>query len=294
MSRLLNRRQRYALFKFFALLSLVRWYNILIIIGAQYLAAVFMLNPELPWHEVVLDFNLFIVALSTGFIVASGFIINAFYDLERDVINKPQEVVINRLLSQQTGLNFYFLFNTIGMILSFYVSKKVMLFNFLFSIVLWFYSHKLKKLGFLGNISAVLLTVAPFLVIVVYYRDINPAIFFYVAFIAVVQLTREIVKDVLAQKGDVIYGYNSVPLNFGITQSKRLIYTLVTLSPLPPAALYIIYDFNRVAYYFIAALSALVLVSVLTYKARNKADFSRINNILKGVIAAGILSIALV
>lgn len=253
-----------------------------------------MLNPELPWHEVVLDPHLFIVALSTGFIVASGFIINAFYDLERDVINKPQEVIINRLLSQQTGLNFYFLFNTIGMILSFYVSKKVMLFNFLFSIALWFYSHKLKKMGFLGNISAVVLTVAPFLVIVVYYQDINPAIFFYVVFIALVQLIRELVKDVLAQKGDVIYGYKSVPVDFGLEKSKKLIYTLAVFSPLPPGALYLIYDFNRVAYYFAAALITLAVVVYLTYRARDKSDFSRINTLLKTVIAAGILSIALV
>ena len=294
MSRILNRRQRYALFKFFALLSLVRWYNIFIIIGAQYLASVFMLNPEVPWLEVVLDPYLFIVALSTGFIVASGFIINAFYDLERDVINKPQEVVINRLLSQQTGLNFYFLFNTIGMILSFYVSKKVMLFNFLFSIALWFYSHKLKKMGFLGNISAVSLTVAPFLVIVVYYEDINPAIFFYVAFIALVQLIRELVKDVMAQKGDVIYGYKSVPLDYGLDKSKRLIYTLAVMLPLPPVALYMIYDFNNVVYYFVAAFIALSAVVFLTYKARGKNDFSKINTLLKGVIAAGILSISLV
>lgn len=294
MRRLFNRQQRLALYKLFALLSLVRWYNILVVLTAQYLASIFILNPDKYWLHVLMDLELHLTVFSTGFIIASGFIINAFYDAERDIINKPKEAMLYRLVSQQTSLNFYFLFNTIGMVMSFYVSKRVMLFNFLFSIGLWFYSHKLKKMGFFGNLSGVLLTIAPFLVIILYYDNINYAIFFYVSFIALVELIREIIKDVVAEKGDVIYGYRSVPVDFGLEKTKRLLYTLLVLTPLPPVLLYYTYDINNVIYYFILSGLLFMYAIFLIYRADKKEAFIKINNLFKLIIGLGILSIALV
>ncbi|MDR9487874.1 geranylgeranylglycerol-phosphate geranylgeranyltransferase [Salibacter sp.] len=294
MKRILNRRQRVALFKFFALLSLVRWYNILILVLAQYLASVFILNPDKDWLTVILDPKLFLVVLSSSFIIASGFIINAFYDVERDIINKPGEVVIHRLISEKTALNFYFLFNTLGMITSFYVSKRIMLFNFLFSIALWFYSHKMRKISVLNDIAAVALTIAPFLIIVVYFDNINYAIFFYVAFIAIIEFIREIIKDILGEKGDIIYGYHTVPIDFGIKKTKRLLYTAMVLTPIPPVLLYLTYAIDKVAIYFAAAIIMVMMSAVLVYRAKEQADFKVINTLYKIILALGILSIPLV
>ncbi len=291
---LLKRKWRFALFKFIGLLSLVRWYNILVVMLAQYLASVFILNPHEGFFEVLLNPALHLTVFSTAFIIASGFIINSFYDLEKDLVNHPSKVVFSRLVSQKTCLNFYFFFNTVGLISSLYVSKRVLLFNFLFTLGLWFYSHKLKKYAFLGNLSATLLTVAPFLVIVVLYDNINYAIFFYVSYMALIVFIREVVKDVLAERGDVIYGYHTLPIDLGRKITKRILYVLMLLSPLPPILLYIAHPLNNVVYYFGGAQLLIVVSAFWVYKARNKSDYQRINTLYKIILFVGILSIALV
>ena len=277
-----------------ALLSLVRWYNILTVVLAQYLASIFILNSDQSWFTTLLDVNLHLVVVSSGLIIASGFIINSFYDLERDAINSPKTVVFNRLVSQQTCLNFYFLFNTIGMVLSYQVSKRVMLFNFLFSIALWFYSHKLKKQAFLGNLSATALAIAPFCIIIVYYDEINYAIFFYVAFIAIIDLIREVVKDVIALKADAVLGYKSVPIQYGMVRTKRLLYTLMVLSIIPPILLYMTYDVNVIIVYFLLSAVLMMVSASWLNRAEQTSDYARIFNIYKAIILLGIISIVLV
>lgn len=291
---MLNRKSRLAIFKFIGLLSLVRWYNITLVMLAQYLAAIYVLNPGVPAMEVLADPYLHLMLFSTACVIASGFIINSFYDLEKDIINRPGSVVFSRLVSQQTCLNFYFFFNTIGMILSFYVSKRIMLFNFLFSIALWFYSHKLKKVVLVGNIAATLLTVAPFLIIVLYYKEVNFAIFFYVAFMALMVVTREIVKDIIAEKGDVIYGYHTLPVDLGRRRTKLILTGFILLTFIPPVLLYVTYAIGQVIWYFALSYLLLVVAGVLVWQAKNRTDYERINNLYKFLILSGILSLVLV
>lgn len=291
---MLNRKARLAIFKFIGLLSLVRWYNILLVMLAQYLASIYVLNPKEPPIQILLDPNLHLMILSSACIIASGFIINSFYDLEKDIINKPKTVVFSRLVSQQTCLNFYFLFNTIGMILSFYVSKRIMLFNFLFSIALWFYSHKLKKVVLVGNIAATLLTVAPFLIIVLYYAEVNFAIFFYVAFMAIVVLTREILKDITAEKGDVIYGYHTLPVDLGRKRTKWILTGFILLNFIPPILLLYTYQIGLVKWYFVTSYLIFIVAITLVWRAQRKADYELLNTIYKFLILSGIISLVLV
>ena len=188
---------------------------------AQYLSALYLLNDGTNKLALLLDPLLHVSIFSTAFIIASGFIINSFYDLERDTVNRPDKVIFSRLVSQTTCLNVYFLFNTIGVVMSFYVSKRVMLFNFLFSIALWFFSHKLKKQALLGELSAAVLTLAPFFVVAIFYRVFTFDIFLYLSFIGLIVLIREILKDVLSEKGDLIFGYQTLPIKVGMKGTKR-------------------------------------------------------------------------
>lgn len=294
MKKLLNRKQRINIVKFIALLSLVRWYNILTVVVAQILASIFILNPDVHPLLVIADPHLHLTILSSGFIIASGFIINSFYDLEKDTINNPRKVVFNRLITQQTSLNFYFLFNTIGMLLSFYVSKRVMLFNFLFSIGLWFYSHKLKKKALWGNLSATVLSVLPFLVIVIYYKEINYAIFFYVAYIALIVLIRELLKDLISRKGDAVMEYQSAPVLYGVSETKNIIFGIMAATVVPPILLYFTYAVNLAIIYFSVGTVAVIVSAFMLSKATTESEFEKINNLYKGIILTGILSITLI
>lgn len=106
---MLNRRQKIVFLKLLSLFSVVRGYNILIITLAQYLAAIFILAHDWPLSKVVLDSNLFMIVTASSLAIAGGYIINNFYDAEKDTINRPIKSMIDRLVSQNTKLTGYFI-----------------------------------------------------------------------------------------------------------------------------------------------------------------------------------------
>ena len=261
---------------------------------AQYLSALFLLNKGGSKLELLIDPKLHISIFATAFIIASGFIINSFYDLERDTVNRPDRVIFNRLVSQTTCLNFYFFFNTVGVVMSFYVGKSVMLFNFLFSIALWFYSHKLKKKAFWGELSAALLNIAPFFVVVIYYHIFTFDIFLYLSFIGLMIVIREIIKDVLSEKGDAIFGYETLPIKIGMKGTKQTIGTLMLMTLIPFGVLYKVHGVSLVmGYFFLGELVILISLFLLKNATRTE-DFERLNTIYKFLTILGVFSIPLV
>jgi len=125
MSRI-SRRNKLLLLKFLSLFSVVRGYNILIIVLAQYLASVFILSPDtLRARDVVLDLNLFLIVLSTSLVIAGGYIINSFYDSAKDLINRPNKTKLDHMVSQKKILTLYFVLNFISIIVASYVSLSL-------------------------------------------------------------------------------------------------------------------------------------------------------------------------
>ena len=125
---MLSRKQKHFIWKLFSLFSVVRGYNILIIIIAQYLTSIYILAPHLPIRKVVLDLNLFMLVLASAAAIAGGYIINNFYDREKDLINRPRKTMLDRLVSQRTKLSAYFILNFLSVVLASYVSFKAVLF----------------------------------------------------------------------------------------------------------------------------------------------------------------------
>ena len=191
----LGRRQKLLIFKVSALLSLVRWYNIFFLALSQYLSVVFILNePENYWITLK-NPNLHLIVFASLLIVAGGYLINNFYDLEKDLINRPQRTVYQKIVRQSTTMRLYFLFNFIGALLAAFVSINVFLFFSFFIFALWFYSHKLKKITFIGNMTAALLAITPFFATFLYYRLEDLLIITYISFILLIIFIREIIKD---------------------------------------------------------------------------------------------------
>src|SRR4249919_3385169 len=125
---MLSRKQKILLLKIASLFSVVRGYNIPIIVLAQYLASVFILSPEKNALLVLLDLNLFLIVLASSITIASGYIINNFYDSKKDLINRPNKSMLDRLVSQKTKLNVYFTLNFIVVFLAFFISWRAVLF----------------------------------------------------------------------------------------------------------------------------------------------------------------------
>ena len=100
-----KRHKQIILIKVFALLSIIRWLNILLTIFAQYLAAVFILNPNKTYFEVLSNPKLHLMTLASAFIIAGGYIINNFYDLEKD---QSSELLLYPFCSMDiTPLHYY-------------------------------------------------------------------------------------------------------------------------------------------------------------------------------------------
>jgi 4-hydroxybenzoate polyprenyltransferase len=137
--------------------SVVRGYNIPIVVIAQYLSAIFILSPEKRALSILLDFQLFIIVLASALTIASGYIINNFYDSRKDLINRPNKSQLDRLVSQKTKLYTYFGINFLVFFIAFFVSLRAVLFFSVYIFLIWFYSHKLKKYPIIGNLTATLL-----------------------------------------------------------------------------------------------------------------------------------------
>jgi len=167
-----------------SLLSVVRGYNIVIIVLAQYLAAIFIFSPEKSLREIIFNLDLYFIVLSTICVIASGYIINNFYDSKKDRINKPVKSKIDSIVGQRTKLNIYFLLNFVGVGFAFLVSWRAALFFGAYIFLIWFYSHKLKRYPLTGLFSAAILAILPFFAIFIIIEIFSTIIFTHAAFLS--------------------------------------------------------------------------------------------------------------
>ena len=218
---------------------------------------------------------------------------NAFYDIEKDMANRPEEVIMGRIISKRSALQAWILVNFVGMLLSFSLKWELFVFNGLFAFGLWFYSHKLKKLPLIGNISAAILTVAAFFAVCVYYGFVNQVILVYAAFIVLITLIREVVKDLEGVKGDLVFGYQTFPVVYGMRKTKALLFGLMGLTVMPFALLYFMVPLQMLLWYFVFCALMLLLAALRIAKATKPRHFERVNMLFKLLILSGVLSIAL-
>jgi 4-hydroxybenzoate polyprenyltransferase len=223
---LLSRKKRFFLVKVLGLLSIIRWPNVLFTVLAQYIAAIYIFTPSKGHWEVLKDFELHFIVLASSFIVAAGFIINSFYDLEKDLINRPHKALFDRIVSKSFCLNTYFVLNGLGLIFAFFASWRVFIFFAAFSFGLWFYSHKLKKITIVRELTASILSVLSVFSIVLYYQHINWIILLYGGLFMCMLLNREIIKNLKNIDGDIAVGNKSISTQWGVKVSKNIFGTV--------------------------------------------------------------------
>ena len=191
---MLNRKNKLLLLKLLSLFSVVRGYNVLMIVLAQYLASIFILAPTSSLRKVLFDLNLLLIVLASALVIASGYIINNFYDAEKDLINKPRKSMLDRLVSQRFKLTTYFLLNLLAVFAASYVSFRAVFFFSMYIFGIWFYSHKLKKIPFIGNVVSSTLAIAPFFAVFVYYKNFETVIFVHALFLFLLILAENLSK----------------------------------------------------------------------------------------------------
>ncbi len=291
---MLSRKNKLLLLKLLSLFSVVRGYNILMIVLAQYLASIYILSPDLPLRKVIFDLNLFIIVLASALVIASGYIINNFYDAEKDLINKPRKSMLDRLVSQRFKLTTYFVLNFLAVFAASYVSFRAVLFFSAYIFGIWFYSHKLKRVPFLGNFVSATLAISPFFAVFVYYKNFETVIFVHAIFLFLLILVREMIKDLENLTGDIAQNYRTIPIIYGARTSKIGITLLILLTLLPSLLLIFNFDVGHMYLYFVACNVLLLISLILLWRSSSKKDYVLLHNILKFIIIVGVFSILLI
>lgn len=291
---MLTRKQKHLLLKFFSMFSVIRGYNILVIVIAQYLASIYIFSHDRPLREVVFDLNLFMLVLASASAIAGGYIINNFYDSEKDLINRPNKSMLDRLVSQNTKLSFYFVLNFLAVVMASYVSFNAVIFFSLYIFGIWFYSHKLKKLPFIGNLTSAILTITPFFAIFIYYRNFETVIFFHAMFLFLIISMRELTKDLENIKGDLAQNYHTIPVVYGENVSKVMLTILAFLTLIPTLLLITYFDVGQMNYFFYSSTVLLFMVILMLWRSKTKTHYLILHNILKFIIVAGVFCIVLI
>ena len=271
----------------------VRGFNLAMIVVAQYITAIFIMAPNQSLSEVLLDRTLFALILASVAAIASGYIINNFYDSEKDSINRPQQVSVEKMVSQNTKLILYFILNILVIIAASYVSFRAVLFFSVYIFAIWFYSHKIKKRPVVGNLTSAILTITPFFAIFLYYKNFSSLIFVFGFYLFLVLSMRELIKDLQNLKGDLLQNYKTIPVVYGEKYAKLMIIVLVVCNVSVTIFLLKSYALERMDYFFYTSISLLFVVLLLLPKAQSRQQYSRIHVLLKLLVLLGVFSIVL-
>lgn len=315
----------FAMSPLFAFFRLIRWRNLVIVAIAQWFIWRYALVPMAAWSAgpLFLDGPKFLVLmLSTLSITAGGYIINDYFDVKIDLLNKPDKVVIERSVSRRTAMLWHSLCNLIGLAGAFYLARGIgrewlVGLQAGTTLLLWLYSTTFKRRFMSGNVIVALLTALSIGILVPYEPALYPYVRFvyflpvdgrwvlnpfwvlavYCYFAFMLTWMREVVKDMEDFKGDAENGCVTMPIKIGLRSSARFVAFLGVLAivPLCLAAFRLYQGPGRVlaTYILLALVLPLCLwIGFLLREARS-AHYARASKLLKGIMLLGIFSILL-
>ncbi len=268
---------------------LVRLPNLFIMALTQFCVAIFLIGPREDWLSFYLDTRLHVLVLSTVLIAAGGYVINDYYDVKIDMINKPHRLIVGRSLPRRHAMFVHLVLNAAGLLFSLSLGPEVFLVHFLAVAALWWYSNFLKRLPLTGNLVVALLTgLIVFMVGYIYGQAFNYLILSYATLAFLLSLIREIMKDMEDVKGDRNFGCNTLPIRYGIRMTKRIVYLIEIL--LIIALVMIGVKTSLLMVYAIMIFIPLVVLTVFLIRADTRKDFRFLSLLAKLIMIAGILS----
>lgn len=299
-----------------AFLRLVRWPNLVFIAITQILFVYCIVHPVMFAAGAVPNIHgayFILLMISSVVIAAAGYIINDYFDLNIDLINKPHKLVVDKIISRRWVIFWHLLFSIAGIMLGFYIDWKTKvrflgLANFACVALLFFYSVSLKKKLLAGNIVISALTAWVILVIgwcetsnllnpnliSSFAEKITRVSFFYAGFAFVISLVREVVKDLEDIEGDRRYGCNTMPIAWGINATK--VFLAVWMVVLTGSLLIVQFYVLVLRWWWSAAYCILLIIVPLLYifkmlfSASTSKDYHRLSSLIKLAMFTGILS----
>lgn len=295
-------------------LKLIRYQNLLLLAFMQLLLRYGFLKLQNVLLSLV-DWQYGLLVLATVLIAAAGYVINNIFDQDTDSENKPEQVVVGKIISESAAYNIYVTLNIAGVGIGFYLSNVIQKPSFaaIFIVVaatLYLYATSLKQMLLIGNLIVALLL--SFSVIIIGIFDLLPATYEanqkematlfsiltdYALFAFIINFIREIVKDLEDVNGDYNQNMTTLPIIFGIERTTKLVFALGFI-PIFILLYYINKYFMASNLIVLAIYTLLFLVGPLLYfiikiySAKKQKDFHHLSMILKLIILFGVISIA--
>lgn len=294
--------------------QLIRWENLVLIALMQFLIKYYFFAPFNNYNSLSYSsFSLLVCA--TIIITASGYIINDIIDIKVDLINKPKRILIQKHFTAANAKKMYFTLTFIGLMsgigLSIIIEKPIYIVFFISIILLLFiYSKFLKGKLLVGNILVSLLLSFSILILLIFdfiqpenylkwssYLIIHKIVIVYAFCAFLLNLTREIIKDVEDVNGDYNQNLNTYPIVYGRERAKKLALSISVITVL--FLLFVIFNqFNinslALIYLLVFVLIPLLYFSIKLYDSKTKYEYSHLSKVLKIIILTGILSIPLI
>lgn len=296
-------------------LKLIRIQNLLMIAFMQIVFRYGFLKKITQNYLSLSDFQFALLVVSTICIAAAGFIINNILDQENDAIAKPNSRIVGVSISEGMAYNLYVVFNLIGVGIGFYLSNIIGKPSFatifiLIAALLYIYSTSLKHIVLVGNVVVAVILSLSLLILGMF--DLFPAIhdgnqqqmsevfkilLDYAIFAFIINLIREIVKDLEDLDGDKASGVNSLAIVLGINKTTKLLFTF-TIASIGLLLYYLnqnLLQFDYILYYsLLFIVGPLLYFSIKILSAKEKKEFNHLSKVLKIILLFGIISILLV
>ena len=306
--------------------KLVRWQNLCIIAVTMILMRYAVIKPLVEGIEVNLIasyghlsgmtlqqplFDFIVLIAATLFITGAGYIINDYFDIKTDLINRGK-IIVGTKVPRRKAMMLHNILNIAGVGAGFYVSWKAgyFLMGILFLLVsglLYFYSASYKRQFLIGNILVALLTAMVPMLVVVYeapaifkYYTVNASsipdiniLFYWVGGFAVfafmTTLTREIIKDIEDYTGDMEYGRNTLPISAGIKTTKSIVIGLIILTLLLLFSAIFLFINDKISIFYLSFTVAFPLIWVIyqVIKSQDRAQFHVASRLMKIIMITG-------
>ncbi len=307
-----------------ALAHLIRLPNVLIIVLTQlllrYCIILPFLYPDAPGSIAPLA-DFLVLVFVTLLIAMGGYVINDYFDVQTDAINRPGRLVVNRVISRHAAIKIHMILNSAAILLGFYLAWQIKVVSFglvfpLISGVLWIYSAKYKRTLFWGNF--IVAGLSAFVVLIVWLFEffrlrMSPADFTavlpeiqivtclftaYAVFAFLVSLVREIIKDMEDVEGDETTGCKTLPIVAGMNASRFIAGGLIVLTIMllgyAQAMLYQSGFSLAFWYLMITVQPGAVYFLIRLLRASNRQDYHVLSTLCKVIMVAGILSMELI
>jgi 4-hydroxybenzoate polyprenyltransferase len=271
-------------------LKIIRPNNLLMVAFAQWMTAIFLIGETRMGLPVWQDPKLYLLIISTVILTASGYMINDYYDVKIDYVNRPNKVVIGKEMKRRMVMILHTIMNFVGIAIGVLVHPRIGAITFLAAFLLWLYSNSLKRLPFIGNLTVASLTGLSIWIVGIYYQTSELLVLTYAIFAFFINLIREIIKDIEDRQGDRKHGCKTLPIVIGFRNTKKVIFMIALCFVF--AIMVVTFKINdALLFYYFGALGILFLFFMYKiYIADRKAHFTRLSALSKVLMLTGVIS----